>query len=129
MALHYWSVEVRHGWFSAERWRESHGESLFEMAVTHGARDWDWVEQPWGLVFEVGFRDPEGWLRFRALPGVQAVLDAVPDPINGLYVYPGRGGSSGAPLPLHPRLPMGAGAAPLPETPEPIIVAGRSPAQ
>jgi hypothetical protein len=52
--LHWRSIEVRHGAFSAHRWRDQLGESLFEMAVTHGARDWGWVEQPWGLVFEVG---------------------------------------------------------------------------
>jgi hypothetical protein len=47
----------------------------------------------------------------------------VPDPINGLLVYPGRGGSAGATHPRRPRPPLGAGAAPLPVEPEPVIVA------
>jgi hypothetical protein len=44
-------------------------------------------------------------------------LDAVPDPINGLMVYPGRGGSSGRVEPRRPRPVAGAGAAPVPTEP------------
>ena len=43
-----------------------------------------------------------------------AALDAVPDPINGLMIYPGRGGSSGARVPQPAaRAVAGAGAAPI----------------
>lgn len=122
MARHWWSIEVRDGVFSAERWRDAHGEALFEMAATHGSRDWNWVERPWGLVLEIAFKESEDWARFRSLPGVRAALDAVPDPINGLFVYPGRGGGAGAGKPRRPVPPLGAGAAPIPEEPSPIIV-------
>jgi hypothetical protein len=36
-------------------------------------------------------------------PGRPCPLDAVPDPANGLVVYPGRGGGSGSRVPRHPR--------------------------
>src|SRR6266508_977111 len=94
MDLQWWSIEVRDG------------------AVL-----------PWGVVFEVAFIDDEGWARFRRLPAVQAALDAVPDPVSGLYVYSGRGGNAGAPLPRRHGPVLGAGAAPLPESVDPPIVA------
>ncbi len=119
----WWSIEVLNGAFSAERWRDAHGRALFEAAVTHGALDWSWQTTEWGLVLEVEFRDADAWSAFRQLPGVQAALDAVPDPVHGLFVFPGRGGSSGALRPLRPRPNVGAGGAPLPVDPEPAIVA------
>ncbi|MFB9235813.1 hypothetical protein ACFFWC_09680 [Plantactinospora siamensis] len=128
MDVHWWSIEVRDGAFPAARWKDAHGESLVEAALTNGAREWNWVEAPWGLVLEVGFREPAEWSRFRDLPGVQAALDAVPDRVNGLYIYPGRGGGAGAGQPRRPRRPRGAGAAPVPTEPAPVIVAGHPPA-
>jgi len=122
MELHWWSIEVRDGVFSARQWRSAHAESLIEAALTHGARAWGWSSEPFGQVLELGFADDADWERFRALPAVTAALDAVPNPVSGLYVYPGRGGSSGAILPRRGPRPCGAGAAPLPETPEPIVV-------
>jgi hypothetical protein len=100
-----------------------HGRALFEAAVTHGALDWSWQATDWGLVLEVEFADADAWSSFRQLPGVQAALDAVPDPIRGLFVFPGRGGSAGARVPSRPRPHLGAGGAPLPVDPEPMIVA------
>jgi hypothetical protein len=119
----WWSIEVSDGEFSAAVWRDAHGEALTEAALTHGAVEWDWVGLPWGLVLEVAFRDSVDWSRFRGLPGVRAALDAVPDPVGGLYIYPGRGGSSGAADRRRPRRPMGAGAAPLPVSVDPPIIA------
>jgi hypothetical protein len=119
----WWSIEVLNGPFSADRWRDSHGRALFEAAVTHGALDWSWQPTEWGLVLEVEFPDADSWSTFRQLPGVQAALDAVPDPVHGLFVFRGRGGSAGAPARPRPRPHLGAGGAPLPVTPEPIIVA------
>jgi hypothetical protein len=55
---------------------------------------------------------------FRALPAVRAALDAVPDPVNGLLIYRGRGGSAGRPVPRKPRPLAGAGAVALPEPTE-----------
>jgi hypothetical protein len=114
----WWSIEVLNGPFSAERWRDAHGRSLFEAAVTHGALDWTWHVTEWGLVLEVEFADSDTWSAFRQLPAVQAALDAVPDPVHGLFVFPGRGGSSPALMPSRPRPKLGAGGAELPVTPE-----------
>jgi hypothetical protein len=119
----WWSIEVLNGPFSAERWRDSHGRALFEAAVTNGALDWSWQITDWGLVLEVEFPDADAWSAFRQLPGVQAALDAVPDPIRGLFVFPGRGGSAGTRVPSRPRPHIGAGGASLPVDPEPTVVA------
>jgi hypothetical protein len=120
--MEFWTIEVTDGpMLSAARWRDAHGEHLVEAALTHGAHDWAWGVREWGVLLEVGFPDETDWLRFRATAAVQAALDAVPDPLNGLLVYSGRGGSSGAPVPRQPRRPLGAGAAALPlPDPEPV---------
>jgi hypothetical protein len=49
-----------------------------------------------------------------ALSNVVAALDAVPDPVTGLIVYKGRGGSSGSPFPRKPKPLAGSGSAALP---------------
>ncbi|GAA5181819.1 hypothetical protein GCM10023322_17360 [Rugosimonospora acidiphila] len=123
MSEHWWSIEVLDGVFSAERWREAHGNSLIEAAVTHGALDWNWERHSWGTVFEIAFPDSEAWLDFRRLPAVTAALDAVPDPINGLMIYQGRGGSSGSGDRRRPKPRVGSGGAEVPSEPEPLIVA------
>jgi hypothetical protein len=123
MDAQWWSIEVMNGPFSADRWRDAHGRALFEAAVTHGALDWSWQTTAWGVVLEVEFRDVEAWSAFRALPAVQAALDAVPDPVHGLFVFPGRGGSSDALLPRRPRPQRGAGGAVIPVPPEPPLKA------
>ncbi len=111
----WWSIEVFHGEFSAARWKDSFGAALTESAVTNGATDWGWHEHQWGVVFEVAFDDDAQWETFRGLPQVNAALDAVPDGVNGLLIYRGRGGSSGSPS-RRPRRPSaGAGAVELPE--------------
>jgi len=129
MSLDWWSIEVHDGEFSAEQWRRSHGEALVEAAVTNVARDWAWHVLPWGVVLELAFDAEGGWEQFRRLPAVRAALDAVPDPVNGLVVYPGRGGGSSARVPRRPKPPLGAGAAPLPVEPEPPLRAGLSAAE
>jgi hypothetical protein len=111
----WWSVEVFHGEFRAGQWRDTYSSALIEAAVTHGASNWEWHEHRWGVVFEVEFPDDAQWEAFRALPAVQAALDAVPDPVNGLLVYRGRGGAAGALSPRRPRPVAGAGAMALPE--------------
>jgi hypothetical protein len=88
---------------------------LIESAVTAGATGWEWHEHRWGVVFEVEFGEDSRWETFRATPAVQAALDAVPDPVNGLLVYRGRGGGAGARSPRRPRPSAGAGALELPE--------------
>lgn len=107
--------------YSAQRWKDAHGEALIEAAITHGAKEWNWTFREWGVVLELGFADEADWLRFRATPAVSAALDAVPDPVNGLYVYPGRGGASGARVPTRPRpRPLAGGA--VPDDPEPVAL-------
>ena len=112
----WWSIEVFDSEVQAAlRWKDSYSASLIESAITSAALDWTWVEHRHGVVFEVRFADESQWDSFRALLRVQAALDAVPDPVNGLIVYRGRGGSSGAGKPRRPQPSAGAGAAELPE--------------
>jgi len=122
--LQWWSIEIFDGaTLSAALWQDAHGNALVEAAVTHGAVDWHWHRHSWGVLFEIGFRSDERWPIYRELPAVRAALDAVPDPINGLLVYPGRGGSSGRVEPRRPRPRTGAGAAAMPIEPEIIRAA------
>lgn len=107
--------------YSARGWKDSYGEALIEAAITHGVKEWNWAFTSWGVVLELGFADEVDWLRFRATPGVKAALDAVPDPVSGLYVYPGRGGTSGARVATRPRpRPLAGGA--VPEPPLAVLV-------
>jgi hypothetical protein len=119
----WWSIEVLDGAFSAEQWRAAHSAALLEAAVTNGAVDWNWHPHSWGIVLEIAFRDADNWVAFRHLPAVTAALDAVPDPVNGLMIYQGRGGSSSSSDPRRPFPRAGAGAAPIPQEPDPVIVA------
>jgi hypothetical protein len=108
------SIEVIDGAFAASRWADAHGDCLVESALSSGAVDWSWHRHSWGVVFEVAFSDESAWDRFRALHGVQAALDAVPDPNFGLIISRGRGGSAGTRDPRRPSLLSGSGAAALP---------------
>src|SRR4029450_12050983 len=121
--MEWWSVEVVHGRFHAARWKDAHSSALIESAITNGAVDWAWHEYRWGVVLEVAFGDEQQWAAFRALPGVQAALDAVPDPVPGLLVHRGRGGAAGRPAPRRPRPFAGADAGALPE-PDPELGGG-----
>ena len=121
--LYWWSIEVfdsARG--SADRWKDAYGNALTEAAITHGAYEWEWHRHPWGVLFEIAFRSEERFESFRDLPGVRATLDAVPDPVNGLLIYPGRGGSSGRVWPRRPKPVLGAGAAPLPVSREFLVI-------
>jgi hypothetical protein len=112
----YWSIEVFNGSASsAMAWRQAYGSALVESALSNGAREWAWVETRWCVVLEVSFEQEADWLRFRGLPAVRAALDGVPDPVNGLLVYRGRGGSSGSRSPRRPRPAPAAGAMALDE--------------
>lgn len=123
MDEHWWSIEVSDAELPADRWRDAYENALIEAAVSHGARDWDWVRTTWGVVFEVRFADDEAWMAFRSLPLVRAALDATPDPINGVAIYPGRGGSSASRVPRRPRPIPGAGAAEIPTEEITLMVA------
>ena len=117
--MEWWSIEVSGGRFQAARWKDAYSSSLIESALTNGAIDWAWHEHRWGVVLELAFRDEWQWEAFRELPAVKAALDAVPDPVEGLLIYRGRGGSAGTPAPRRPRPLAGAGALALPEPEEP----------
>jgi hypothetical protein len=123
----WWSIEVMNGPFSADRWRDAHGEALMTAAFQSGSREWDWVSQPWGLVFEVSFTDIDGWTAFRQVPSVRAALDQVPDQVSGLFVHRGRGGTDPAMFPARPRPVLGAGGAALPIPTEELILTMSNP--
>jgi len=112
----WWSIEVFDSELQAAlSWKDSYRSQLVESAITSGAVEWAWIEHRHGVVFEVCFADEARWQAFRGLPGVQAALDAVPDPVNGVLVYRGRGGGAAARSPRKPRPSAGAGALELPE--------------
>jgi len=111
----WFSIEVLDGSSSARAWKEAFGDRLVATAHGHGLTDWQWHEFRWGVVLELELPDEFAWERFRDHPAVQAALDAVPDPIAGLLLHRGRGGSSGARQPRRPRPFFGAGAVSLPE--------------
>lgn len=110
----WFSIEVFDGPFAASLWADAHGDNLVETALRGGALDWEWHRTRWGVVFEVAFDDEVSWEIFRQTLAVQAALDAVPDPVAGLIVYKGRGGSSGKRHPRKPRPLIGSGSAALP---------------
>lgn len=110
----WYSIEVLDGMSSASLWAEAYGDALIEGALSTGATDWSWHRHSWGVVLELEFEDEAAWEAFRRLAPVGAALDAVPDPLTGLIVYPGRGGSSAKPEPRRPRPLVGSGSAALP---------------
>jgi hypothetical protein len=67
------------------------------------------------VIFEVLFPGDKEWESFRALPAVGAALDGVPDPVNGLLIYRGRGGAAGGTKPRKPKPAPGAAALELEE--------------
>ncbi|WP_431967073.1 hypothetical protein [Actinacidiphila sp. bgisy160] len=120
MAADWWSIEVLNASTPAAAWRDAYASTLVESAVTNRALAWEWHTYRWGVVFELCFREEEHWLGWRALPGTRAALDAVPDPVSGVLVHRGRGGTSGAFVPRAPHRSPGAAAVGLPEpAPEP----------
>jgi hypothetical protein len=125
--VEYWTIEVLDGELSGPRWRDAYGDALVEAAQTNFVVDWQWTVHPWGVALELGFAEEDHWGRFRALPVVRAVLDAVPDRVNGLLIYTGRGGSHGSLVPRRPRpAPSSAAAeAPVPMQRVELDVAAR----
>ena len=110
----WFSIEVFDGASSASLWSDAYGDTLIEAAFHSGATDWSWHRHTWGVVLELDFEDENQFHRFRGLLPVQAALEAVPDPVSGIIVYKGRGGSAGKVEPRRPRPLSGAGAAALP---------------
>jgi hypothetical protein len=110
----WFSIEVFDGDTAASSWAAGFGDALTKSALNFGALDWSWHTHAWGVVFEVRFEDEAAWDAWRESLTVQTALDAVPDPVSGVIVYKGRGGSSGRVQPRRPRPLMGSGAAALP---------------
>lgn len=110
----WYSIEVLDGATSASVWADSYGDSLVETALAHGGQDWSRHRHGWGVVFEFSLSDDARWEAFQQSVAVRAALDAVPDPLTGLIVYRGRGGSAGASEPRRPRPLIGSGSAALP---------------
>jgi hypothetical protein len=105
----WWSIEVFSGdKLPASGWRYAYEDELTEAAITHGAMYYEWHDTEYGVIFEVLFREDADWEAFRALPAVRAALDGVPDPVNGLIIYRGRGGASGSRSPRKPKPAPGA---------------------
>ncbi|WP_327291454.1 hypothetical protein [Streptomyces sp. NBC_01198] len=102
----WWSIEVMDvedgAVHTAGGWRDAYAQALAESLITNGASSWRWFEHSWGVVLEVSFAEEEAWAAWYALPGTQAALDAVPDPLRGLLVHRGHGGASGAYVPRVP---------------------------
>jgi hypothetical protein len=107
----WWSIEV----FSsdklpASRWRYAYEDELTEAVITHGALYYEWHDTQYGVILEALFSDDGEFREFCALPAVRAALDGVPDPVNGLLIYRGRGGASGGGKPRRPKPAPGAAA-------------------
>jgi hypothetical protein len=110
----WFSIEVFDGSSSASLWADAWGDALVEAAFGFGATDWAWHRNTWGVVLELELDDEDVFDRYREHVSVKAALDAVPDPVSGLIVYRGRGGSAGRVNPRRPRPLTGSGAAALP---------------
>jgi hypothetical protein len=110
----WFSIEVLDGASTATLWGEVFADVLVEAALLHGAVDWSWHRHSWGSVFEVAFDNETQWESYRQLTAVRVALDAVPDPVTGLILYRGRGGSASTGAPRRPRPLIGSGSAALP---------------
>ena len=115
----WWSIEVFSGdKLPASGWRHAYEDELTEAAITNGAQYYEWHDTQYGVIFEILFPTDAEWEEFRALPAVRAALDGVPDPVNGLLVYRGRGGASGGTKPRKPKPAPSAAAMELEEPKE-----------
>jgi len=115
----WWSIEVFSGdKLTATGWRYAYEDELTEAAITNGALYYEWHDSEYGVIFEVLFPGDSEWESFRGLPAVRAALDGVPDPVNGLLIYRGRGGAAGGTKPRKPKPAPGAAALELEEPKE-----------
>ena len=115
----WWSIEVFSGdKLPASGWRYAYEDDLTEAAITNGALYYEWHDTEYGVIFEVLFPGDKEWESFRELPAVRAALDGVPDPVNGLLIYRGRGGAAGGTKPRKPKPAPGAAALELEEPKE-----------
>jgi hypothetical protein len=109
------TVEAFDGATPAAAWARAWQDLLTEAALARGAVFWDEHEHRWGVVLEFAFDDERRRDAFRQSPVLLAALDAAPDPVHGLAVYPHRGGGAGSRQPRRPRPVRGAAALPEPD--------------
>jgi hypothetical protein len=107
-------MEAIDGPTAAATWADTYGDDLVREAIAHGALDWNRHDHPWGVVFEFEFLDEVDWDHFRDALTVRTAIDAAPDPLHGLMLYRGRGGSAGTWEIRRPRPLTGSGAVALP---------------
>lgn len=122
------SIEVFDAATSAESWWRGYGDRLVSIATEFGVKEWHYRVHSWGVVVELAFRSEEQWEWFLSNSGVQAALDAIPDPVHGLIIQRGWGGVGNAGVPRKPRPIVGSGAAELPiprDEPLPADAIGR----
>lgn len=127
--MEWLTIEVFDAEAPASAWLRAHLDDLIQTALGCAAVYWDDHPHRWGVVVEFAFADEAARARFRDHPALRAALDAVPDPVNGLLVYPGRGGGADAAVPRRPRPRLGAGAVALPEPDLPEAPATQPPGQ
>lgn len=128
LAMEWVTVEVFDRDAAAWTWRDQYADVLVIAAITAGAVCWEWHAHGCGVVLEVCLPGDAAVEVFRALPAVGAALEAAPDPVNGVLVYRGRGGSAGTGVPRRPWPHLGAGAVALPEPDDIPPPPGRAPA-
>ncbi|WP_116449739.1 hypothetical protein [Blastococcus litoris] len=112
--MNWLTIEVFDGATSAAGWELSWHDRIVEAAVTGGAVFWDEHAHSWGVVLEFTFDDERRRDAFRQAPVLLAALDATPDPVTGVLVYPHRGGGDGIRQPRRPHPVRGGGTAELP---------------
>ncbi len=112
--VNWLTVEVFDGATPAVAWARAWQDPLIQAALSRGAVFWDEHEHRWGVVLEFVFDDERRRDAFREAPVLLAALDAAPDPVHGIAVYPHRGGGSGSRQPRRPRPLLSGGAADLP---------------
>jgi len=112
--MEWLTLEVFDADSAAWAWRDRHYDDLVTVAISTGARYWEWHQHPYGVAIEVCWPDEVGLEAFRNSPVVIAALERAPD-ATGVLIYKGRGGGSGASVRRPKRPPMGAGALALPE--------------
>lgn len=121
--MQWLTIEVLDAGTPASAWQRAYGDALIEAAVGFGCVYWDGRAHGWGVILELCFLDESPRDQFAASALLHAALDAAPDAVNGVVVYPHRGGGAGARVPRMPRPYAGAGAVSIPtptEQPPPV---------
>lgn len=108
------TIEVSDGPAPARTWLDSWLDRLVEAGISSGLTEWRVVWRDWGVVLELAFDSLSAWQVFRDNPVVLDGLTAVPDPVRGLQIHRGWGGTGGVRMPRRPRPFRGSGAAALP---------------